>query len=69
MLYVLTFVTLLLAPLQLLTGVYGMNFEVMPELTWQYGYAYFWTLATVLISLLGFVFHRMGWLNDMPDMR
>jgi len=40
-LYVLTFVTLLLAPLQLLTGIYGMNFEVMPELKWHYGYAYF----------------------------
>jgi magnesium transporter len=37
-LYALTFVTILIAPMQLLTGIYGMNFAVMPELEWKYGF-------------------------------
>ena len=41
-------------PSQVLTGLYGMNFvhddgsPNMPELTWEYGYAYFWGLSIVL---------------------
>jgi magnesium transporter len=37
----LTVLGTLLLPLTFLTGVYGMNFEVMPELRWQYGYLIF----------------------------
>ena len=65
-LYVLTFVTIIIAPLQLLTGVYGMNFDVMPELHWEYGYLYFWSMAIGLMLLLGLYFVRMGWLEDLP---
>ena len=61
-LYMLTFVTILIAPLQLLTGVYGMNFAIIPELKWKYGYLYFWILAIFLMTLLGVTFKRMGWL-------
>ena len=35
-LYILTLVTSVFVPAQFLTGLYGMNFEVMPELTWRY---------------------------------
>jgi hypothetical protein len=28
------------AAITLVTGVYGMNFQHMPELTWHFGYAY-----------------------------
>jgi magnesium transporter len=38
----LTVLGTLILPLTFLTGVYGMNFEVMPELKWQYGYLGFW---------------------------
>lgn len=35
---VLTIVTTIFLPLNLVTGWYGMNFETMPELAWKYGY-------------------------------
>ena len=34
----LTALTLLFGPLTVITGVYGMNFETMPELSWRFGY-------------------------------
>ena len=35
---VLTVVTSIFIPLSFLTGLYGMNFEYMPELGWRWGY-------------------------------
>jgi magnesium transporter len=34
----LTVITLFFAPLTVITGIYGMNFDVMPELRWRFGY-------------------------------
>jgi hypothetical protein len=66
-LYVLTFVTILIAPIQLLTGIYGMNFAVMPELEWKFGYAYFWGLSLSLMAFVGGGIWRMGWLDIKSD--
>ena len=46
----------------LVAGVYGMNFEHMPELTWRYGY--FLALAVMVLSSLGLyrLFKKSGWL-------
>mmetsp|Transcript_17646 Transcript_17646/g.55871 ORF Transcript_17646/g.55871 Transcript_17646/m.55871 type:complete len:632 (-) Transcript_17646:84-1979(-) len=44
----LTIITFLVMPVQVLTGVYGMNFERMPELQWHYGYHYFYGLCIVV---------------------
>jgi len=45
-----------------IAGVYGMNFEHMPELHWRYGYAGVW----VVMLASGFALHRAlrrnGWL-------
>lgn len=41
----LTIITFLVMPLQVLTGLYGMNFKRMPELHWDYGYHYFFGVA------------------------
>jgi len=50
----LTLVSVVFLPLTFLCGVYGMNFEVLPELQWQYGYAYFWALTIVIVvTVLG----------------
>ena len=58
-------------PLSFIAGVYGMNFENMPELKTRYGY--FFTLALmalVALSLLGY-FWRKGWIfqniKDKPE--
>ncbi|MEU9575885.1 magnesium and cobalt transport protein CorA [Streptomyces chilikensis] len=43
-------------------GVYGMNFEHMPELGWRYGYAYAIGLIVVACFLIHRGFKRNGWL-------
>ncbi len=46
----------------LIAGVYGMNFDHMPELHWQFGYLWAWLLmAGSAVGLLWF-FKRSGWL-------
>jgi magnesium transporter len=46
----------------LITGIYGMNFEHMPELTWTFGYPA--ALVLMLLVCLGLYryFHKVGWL-------
>ena len=63
-LYVLTVTTTCFIPMQLFTGVYGMNFvdddgePGQPELRWgSMGYVYFWLLV-VLGGLLTFSFFK-----------
>lgn len=43
-------------------GVYGMNFEVMPELHWRYGYFVIMGLVMVICVALFFAFRRAKWL-------
>lgn len=59
---VLTIATVIFLPLGLLAGIYGMNFEVMPELGWPFGYfAVLGTMATIVVTLIT-VFKKRGWL-------
>jgi magnesium transporter len=46
----------------LITGVYGMNFEHMPELGWTVGYPLALTLMATACVLLFALFKRAGWL-------
>lgn len=39
-------------PLTFLCGVYGMNFETIPELNWVHGYKFFWALSTTIAVTL-----------------
>lgn len=52
-----TTVTTIFMPLSLIAGWYGMNFEGMPELHWQYGYG-FVSVLSVLVVLACFWFFR-----------
>ena len=45
-----------------LAGIWGMNFERMPELKWQYGYPMALGLIALACGLLYWRFRRMGWL-------
>ena len=52
----LTVVSVIFMPLTFLCGVYGMNFEVLPELKLQWGYYGFWILVGVIVlGLIGFM--------------
>ncbi len=46
----------------LVAGVYGMNFDHMPELHWTYGYPYALVLMASMVTVLWFWFKRSGWL-------
>ena len=46
----------------LITGVYGMNFQYMPELNWRYGYPLVLLLIVTVCVLLHRGFKRNGWL-------
>ncbi|WP_370248518.1 magnesium and cobalt transport protein CorA [Nocardioides sp.] len=46
----------------LIAGVYGMNFENMPELSWTYGYPFALGLMVGIAGALWWVFKRSGWL-------
>ena len=53
----LTIVSVIFLPLTFLCGVYGMNFELFPELEWPWGYPMFWG-AAVLITISSVLFMR-----------
>ena len=59
---VLTIISTIFIPLSFIAGVYGMNFEYMPEL--GYRYAYFILLGVMGLLILGmfFYFRRKKWL-------
>jgi len=59
---VLTVVTVIFLPLTLMVGIYGMNFEYIPELKIKYAYfIMLGVMATIVIVLL-LIFRRMRWL-------
>src|SRR5262249_40255011 len=52
----------ILAVPTMVAGIYGMNFEDIPELHWRYGYVYAWSLMVGISAVLYVVFRRRGWL-------
>jgi len=46
----------------MIAGVYGMNFETMPELKWTYGYPMVMAVMAVLDGYLFYRFRKSGWL-------
>jgi magnesium transporter len=59
---VLTIIATIFIPLSFIAGLYGMNFDVMPELHWRYGY--FAVLGVMLVVGVGMLvyFRRKRWL-------
>jgi magnesium transporter len=54
----LTVVSIIFLPLTFVCGVYGMNFEIIPELKWTHGYWFFWGLVGAIIALLVLLMRR-----------
>ena len=59
---VLTIITAVFVPLGFLAGIYGMNFENMPELHSQSGYFILLGVMAAIATLLLFLFRKMRWL-------
>jgi magnesium transporter len=60
---VLTVISAVFIPLTFIAGVYGMNFEFMPELKWKYGYYVALGFMALLAGVLIFIFYKRGWLR------
>ena len=60
---VLTIIATIFIPLTFVAGIYGMNFEKMPELKWRWGYPLVWAVMITLAVLMLAAFRRRGWLG------
>ena len=58
----LTIIATIFIPLTFIAGVYGMNFEHMPELGWRHGYPVAIGLMVLTCLTLYVVFKRRNWL-------
>ncbi|CAN5816434.1 magnesium/cobalt transporter CorA [soil metagenome] len=58
---ILTIFSAIVLPLSLIAGIYGMNFENMPELKTRYGYFLTLGLMVLVAIALLFYFWRKGW--------
>jgi magnesium transporter len=58
---VLTVIATLFIPLTFVVGIYGMNFEYMPELSWRYGYPAVWGGMIGLAGGMLYQFKKRGW--------
>ena len=58
----LTIISIFFLPLTFLCGVYGMNFQVFPEVGWRYGYLLFWGLVLMVATGLWLLLKRLKWL-------
>lgn len=56
----LSIVSTIFLPLSFVAGVYGTNFEFLPEIHWKYGYAYFWGLCLLITCVFVLILRRYG---------
>jgi magnesium transporter len=59
---VLTIISTIFMPLSFIAGVYGMNFQHMPELTWTMGYPLALGIMASIAAVLLIYFRRNHWL-------
>lgn len=59
---VLTVFSVVFIPLTFIAGVYGANFEHMPELGYKYAYPIFWLVLISVAWYMLYYFRRKGWL-------
>jgi magnesium transporter len=59
---ILTIFSVFFLPLTFIVGVYGMNFQFMPELSWKYGYALVWIGMIAVTFFVWRWFKKRKWL-------
>jgi magnesium transporter len=60
---VLAIISTIMLPLTFIAGLYGMNFEHMPELRWKWGYPFAIGLMLTVTCVLVWWFRRRGWFD------
>ncbi len=58
---VLTIFSVIFIPLTFIVGVYGMNFDYMPELHWRYSYFVIWGIMVVIALAMLWYFKKRKW--------
>ncbi len=59
---ILTIVATIFIPLTFIAGIYGMNFEFMPELGWRWAYFAVWGVILIIAVLMVIFFRKKKWL-------
>ncbi len=59
---VLTIFSVVFIPLTFIAGVYGTNFDYLPELHYKYAYPLFWLLMIIITAVMLYYFKNKKWL-------
>ena len=59
---VLTIIATIFIPITFIAGIYGMNFQFMPELKWHWGYPLVWIVIVAVAVIMLSYFRRKKWL-------
>lgn len=62
---ILTVISSIFIPLSFIAGLYGMNFENIPALSWQWGYFVCLAAMVAIASSMAFFFWRRGWFQSL----
>ena len=65
----LTILTSIFAPLTFIAGIYGMNFDFMPELKWRFGYFIVLVAMLIVACLQSYWLWKRGWFQDWTAQR
>jgi magnesium transporter len=63
----LTIIGTIFIPLTFFAGIYGMNFEYMPEIKYKYSYPIFWAAMIFMVVSMLIYFYRKGWIFNSED--
>ncbi len=64
---VLTIMASIFIPLTFMAGIYGMNFEHMPELHFRWSYPILWMAMVTIACGMTYFFYRKGWLGGQAQ--
>jgi magnesium transporter len=58
---VLTVIATIFIPLTFIVGIYGMNFNYMPELEWPWAYFAVWGVMVAVVVVMIIYFRKKNW--------
>lgn len=66
---ILTVISTIFIPLTFIAGVYGMNFEYMPELAWRWSYFVCLVVMLAIAFFLIYFFWQRGWFKNVSNLK